>query len=56
MGVPFLPHRTVTDAAEDLIRAVEALQLQRKQADRAVAALEARWAANRAHASRSERS
>jgi hypothetical protein len=48
MGVPFRPRRTVEDAAIDLIRAAEILGHRRAEIDRVAAALETRWAANRA--------
>jgi hypothetical protein len=48
MGAPFFPRRAVEDAAIDLIRAAETLRNRRAQADRIVADLETRWAANRA--------
>ena len=51
MGAPSSFRRTVVDAAEDLIRAAETLKLQREHADRIVASLEVRWAANRVRAS-----
>jgi hypothetical protein len=48
MGAPLFPRRSVEDAAVDLIRAARALERERAQAARIVAALETRWAANRA--------
>jgi hypothetical protein len=48
MGAPLFARRTVEDAALDLIRAADALQRGRIEADRLAADLEARWAANRA--------
>ena len=47
MGAPFFQKRTVGDAARDLIRAADMLERERGCLDRTVAALEARWAANR---------
>jgi hypothetical protein len=47
MGAPLFPHRTVEDAAIDLVRAADRLRHYRIRADRVVADLEARWAANR---------
>jgi hypothetical protein len=48
MGAPFFPDRTVEDAAVDLIRAVQAFNNYRADAERMAAELETRWAANRA--------
>jgi hypothetical protein len=48
MSAPFFPRRSVEDAAIDLIRAADRLQLYRARADRVVADLEARWAVGRA--------
>jgi hypothetical protein len=48
MGASFFPHRTVEDAAIDLVRAADRLRHHRVRADRVVDDLEARWAANRA--------
>jgi len=48
MGAPLFPRRSVEDAAVDLIRAARALERERAEAERIVAALETRWAANRA--------
>jgi hypothetical protein len=54
MGAPLFPRRTVEDAVVDLIRAAHALHRDRAEAERIVAALETRWAANRAALARSE--
>jgi hypothetical protein len=48
MGPPLFPRRTIEDTIVDLIQATEALMFDRVVADRIVADLEARWAANRA--------
>ena len=48
MGVPVFPQRTIDEIARNLIGAAEALQAQRRYADRMVVSLEQRWAANRA--------
>ena len=48
MGAPLFPQRTVEDAAIDLIRVAQAFNNYRADAERMVADLEARWAANRA--------
>lgn len=48
MTMPFSPHGTVEDAAVALAKAADRLRLARAESDRTVAALEARWAANRA--------
>jgi len=50
MGAPLFPTRSVEDAAIALIRAAEALDCDRAEADRLVSLLEERWAANRARA------
>lgn len=47
MGAPIFTRRTVEDAARDLALAADRLRLARAEADRTVAELEARWAANR---------
>jgi len=48
MTAPFLPPRSVEDATVDLIEAAASLRRARADADRVSAALDARWAANRA--------
>jgi len=48
MTAPLFPRRTVEDVAIDLIEAVATLRSARTEADRVAAALDARWAANRA--------
>ena len=48
MTAPFIAHRTVEDIAIDLIEATAILRYARTEADRVAAALDARWAANRA--------
>jgi hypothetical protein len=51
MGAPDLPHRTVEDAAIDLIEAAGRLTQARDETARVMAMIEARWAANREHRS-----
>jgi len=51
----FFPRRTVEDAAIDLIEASARLHDARAEVDRVAAALEARWAANRAARTRSRK-
>jgi hypothetical protein len=46
--VPLFPRRTVEDAAIDLIRIAQTFDSYRAESERVAAALEARWAANRA--------
>jgi len=48
MGSPLEPSIGVRDATRALIGAAERLRAARAEADCAVAAIEARWAANRA--------
>ena len=48
MTAPLLPARSVAECAIDLIAAAGRLDEIRREADRVAAALEARWAANRA--------
>lgn len=50
MGSPCFPRRTVEDAAVDLIQAADKLVQARAETACIAAALEARWAANRAYA------
>ena len=48
MNAPFHPRSTVEDAAIELLQAVTRLRQLRAESDHVAAALEARWAANRA--------
>ena len=48
MGAPFVPDRSVNDAALALVEAADRLRQLRAESDRVAVALEARWAANRA--------
>jgi len=48
MTMSFIPRGTVEDTAIALAEAADRLRLARAESDRTVAALEARWAANRA--------
>ena len=47
MGAPFVPGRSVAEAARELIDAAEVLAAQRQYAERTAAALDERWAENR---------
>jgi len=48
MTAAFFPPRSVEDVAVDLIEAAASLHRARDEANRVAAALEARWATNRA--------